>query len=140
MPTVGPYDPHRQAARRQAATTIATSLTVMSATQPKYLDDLRRIASRLLLTDYMAHALSTPAAMLQAVRGQPMGEQMHEGQLRAEAANMIMHLAHRVDLQHIEAFCSMCDAFHVLWRKGGSTLLPLLDEAGRAAAARQVES
>ena len=126
----------RQADRRNAAATIATALSVMASTHPEYELELRRAASRLLLSDYMSQSTRVPATMLKAVIGQPIGEQLIDGTLRAETAHIFMQLSHRIPGAHLRLFIEMCEAFQVLWRRGGSSLLPLIDQAASAARSR----
>lgn len=126
----------RQADRRNAAATIATSLSVMASTHPDYELELRRAASRLLLSDFMSQSTRVPASMLQALIGQPIGEQLMDSTLRAETANIIMQLSHRIPEVHLEPFIAMCEAFRVLWKRGGSSLLPLIEQAAHAAQTR----
>ena len=126
----------RQALRRQAATTIATSLSVMASSRPPYELSLRRIASRVLLSDCTSISTRVPASILRAVVAAGCGEVIEDDNARAEVANLIMQLSHEISADDFEPFDDMCEAFSILWRRSGRTLLPLVEQAAERARTR----
>lgn len=126
----------RQALRRQAAATIATSLSVMASSRPPYELSLCRIASRVLLSDCTSISTRASASILRAVIATGGGEVIEDDNARAEAANLVMQLSHEISADHFEAFDDMCKAFSILWRRSGRALLPLVDQAAEAARSR----